>query len=165
MSDSVGYTPGATPSGPDEGPTDPTSTPPPAVSSPVTHDSASVTKSRHTIGRLALVLPIAGLAIIVLSTIVWIAVELSPLVVDGFLSVALAVLSVLGPVLLVLGGHMVVWRALVRPLARMDPGARIGTIVGVGAVLAFISVPLVALLVFVGFSVISPILDAVGGLS
>jgi cytochrome c oxidase assembly factor CtaG len=111
--------------------------------------------------RLAVVLPIIGLAGIVVSTVAWIIAELTSVSVAGPISVALAMLSFVGPVLLVLGLHMLMWRVLVRPLARMESRQRTGTIIGVGALLALLSVPIVAGLLFVGFAMLSPILDAV----
>jgi len=72
-------------------------------------------------------------------------------------------LTFVGPALLVLGLHMVVWRALVRPLTRMSSGSRVGTIIGVGAALSFVSVILVILLVFLGLLISSLLLfDATG---
>lgn len=140
---------------------DPSDTTPEVAPAPALADSAEVVTARRRMKRLAVVLPIIGLAAIVVSTVVWFVAELASVSVTGPIAVALVLLSFIGPVLLVLGLHMLVWRVLVRPLARMEPRQRTGSIIGVGAVLAILSVPVVAVLTFVGFSILSPILDAV----
>jgi len=137
----------------------------PAVSpyGPVTvGDSADVTLARRTIGRLAIVLPAVAVVLIALAVAAQVVGGGTMFGTDPASEFTGLVLTFVGPTLLVLGLHMVVWRALVRPLARMTPRRRVGTIVGVGAALSFLSVILVILLVLVGFLIVSLLFDATG---
>lgn len=134
---------------------------PAPVATPATAgDSPAVTRARHRIGLLAIVLPIAGVLLCLAAIVVQVSTGGSIFGFDVVGEIAGFSLTFLGPTLLVLGLHMIVWRALVRPLSRMEPGKRTGTIIGVGALLSFVSVILVFIIVFLGFILVSGLLDA-----
>lgn len=139
-----------------------TPAPAPALTSPYgPAESERVTRARRTLGRLAVILPIAGLVL----SIVAIAVQITTggvFGVDPLSEIAGLTVTFIGPTLLVLGLHMVVWRALVRPLTRMTPTNRVVTIIGVGGVLSAVSVVLVVILVFIGFMLVSLLFTATG---
>lgn len=123
-------------------------------------DTPAVTRARRTIGLLAIVLPIAGLLLCLAAIVVQVSTGGSIFGIDVVGELVGFSLTFLGPTLLVLGLHMVIWRPLVRPLARMEPTNRTVTIIGVGALLSFVSVILVFLIVFLGFILVSGLLDA-----
>jgi len=126
-------------------------------------DSTAVTRARRTLRRLAIALPLLGVVLIALAIAAQVVGGGSMFGTDPASEFAGMMLTFVGPALLVLGLHMVVWRALVRPLTRMSPGSRVGTIIGVGAALSFVSVILVILLVFLGLLISSLLLfDATG---
>lgn len=126
---------------------------------PTTGDSEAVTRARRTLKRLAIALPIAGLTLSIAAIVVHITTG-GFFGIDPVSEIAGFSLTFLGPTLLVLGLHMIVWRAMVRPLSRMTPGSRIGMIIGVGGVLSFLSVILVFILIFMGFMLISLLLSS-----
>lgn len=130
----------------------------PALSS--SGDSETVARARRTLGRLALALPLAGLALSIAAIVVQVTTGGSIFGIDPVSEAAGFSLTFLGPTLLVLGLHMIVWRAMARPLSRMSPGTRVGMIIGVGGVLSFLSVILVFILVFAGFILVSGLLSA-----
>ncbi len=132
----------------------------PTVAPATDGDSPAVTRARRTLGLLAIVLPVAGFVLCLAAIIVQVSTGGSVFEFGELGEFAVLLLTFLGPTLLVLGLHMVVWRALVRPLARMQPGNRTGTIIGVGALLSFVSVIAVFIIVFVGFILVSGLLDA-----
>lgn len=123
-------------------------------------DSAAITRTRRTLKRLAVTLPLVGLGLSVAAIVVYLSAGGSIFGVDPLSEIAGLLLTFVGPTLVVLGLHMVVWRAMVRPLSRMTPGSRTGTIIGVGAALSFVSVILVFILVFAGFMLVSLLLAA-----
>lgn len=131
------------------------------VAAPVsTGDSPAVTRARRKIGLLAIVLPIVGLLLCLAAIVVQVSTGGNLVAVDAVSEIVSLLLVFVGPTLLVLGLHMVIWRALVRPLARMEPSNRTVTIIGVGALLSFVSVILVFVIVFLGFILVSGLLDA-----
>jgi hypothetical protein len=132
----------------------------PVVAPATTGDSPAVTRARRTIGLLAIVLPIIGLLLCLAAIVVQVSTGGSIFGIDVIGEIAGFTLTFLGPTLLVLGLHMVIWRALVRPLARMESSNRTVTIIGVGALLSFVSVILVFVIVFLGFILVSGLLDA-----
>ncbi len=133
---------------------------PPSPASPYgPADSVRVTRARRTLGRLALVLPIAGLVLSVVALAVQVATG-GAFGVDPLSEIAGFTLTFLGPTLLVLGLHMLVWRAMVRSLSQMTPTNRAVTIVGVGGILSLASVVLVFCLVFIGFMLLSLLFSA-----
>ncbi|OYX58839.1 MAG: hypothetical protein B7Y93_01220 [Micrococcales bacterium 32-70-13] len=117
-------------------------------------DTEAVTRARRTLKRLAIVLPLAGLVLSIVAIVVQV-VTGGAFGIDPVSEIAGLTITFIGPTLLVLGLHMVVWRAMVRPLSRMTPGSRTGMIIGVGGVLSFVSVILVVILVFAGFMIVS----------
>ena len=138
---------------PDEGPE-----PPPAgTSAPA--DSERITRARRTLGRLAIVLPVAGLVLSVVALAVQVATG-GAFGIDSLSEIAEFTLTFLGPTLLVLGLHMLVWRAMVRSLTQMAPTNRTVTIIGVGGILSLASVVLVFCLVFIGFMLLSLLFSA-----
>lgn len=135
------------------------STPSTTAAPTISTDSEVVTRARRTLTRLAIALPLAGLALSIVAIVVQV-VTGGAFGIDPLSEIAGFTLTFLGPTLLVLGLHMIVWRAMVRPLSRMTPGSRIGMIVGIGGVLSFLSVILVFILVFAGFMIISLLFSA-----
>jgi hypothetical protein len=129
------------------------------AAAPTPHgDSPAVTRARRTLALLAIVLPLAGLALSIVALVVY--TVTGGFGIDPLSEFAGLLLTFIGPTLLVLGLHMVVWRAMVRPLSRMTPGSRVGMIIGIGGVLSFLSVILVIILVFIGFMLLSLLLSA-----
>lgn len=129
------------------------------TTAPSSGDSEAVTRARRTLGRLALALPLAGLALSIVAIVVQV-VTGGAFGIDPVSEISGLTLTFIGPALLVLGLHMIVWRAMVRPLSRMTPGNRIGMIIGIGGVLSFLSVILVFILVFAGFMILSLLFSA-----
>lgn len=122
-------------------------------------DTEAVTRARRTLKRLAVALPLAGLALSIVAIVVQV-VTGGAFGIDPVSEISGLTLTFIGPALLVLGLHMIVWRAMVRPLSRMTPGNRIGMIIGIGGVLSFLSVILVFILVFAGFMILSLLFSA-----
>ena len=137
--------------------------PAPPASQPVVEtapgDTEAVTRARRTLKRLAIALPLAGLALSIVAIVVQVATG-GAFGIDLLSEISGLTLTFIGPTLLVLGLHMIVWRAMVRPLSRMTPGSRIGMIIGIGGVLSFLSVILVFILVFIGFMILSLLFSA-----
>lgn len=125
-----------------------------------TGDSDAVTRARSTLRRLSIALPLAGLVLSIVAIAVQVGTGGSIFGIDPVSEIVGFTLTFLGPTLLVLGLHMIVWRAMVRPLSRMSGGTRTGMIIGVGGVLSFFSVIVVFVLVFLGFIVLSGLLSA-----
>lgn len=129
------------------------------AAAPTPHgDSPGVTRARATLKRLAIALPLAGLALSIVALVIY--TVTGGFGIDPLSEFAGLLLTFIGPTLLVLGLHMIVWRAMVRPLSRMTPGSRVGMIIGIGGVLSFLSVILVFILVFIGFMLLSLLLSA-----
>lgn len=122
-------------------------------------DTEVVTRARRTLKRLAIALPLAGLVLSIVAIVVQV-VTGGAFGIDPVSEISGLTITFIGPTLLVLGLHMVVWRAMVRPLARMTPGSRTGMIIGIGGVLSFVSVILVFILVFAGFIIVSLLFSA-----
>lgn len=122
-------------------------------------DSEGVTRARRTLKRLAIALPLAGLLLSIVALVVQVATG-GAFGIDPVSEISGLTLTFIGPALLVLGLHMIVWRAMVRPLSRMTPGNRVGMIIGIGGVLSFLSVILVFILVFIGFMALSLLFSA-----
>ncbi len=129
------------------------------VVAPVAGDAEAVTRARRTLKRLAIALPLAGLVLSMVAIVVQV-VTGGAFGIDPVSEISGLTITFIGPTLLVLGLHMVVWRAMVRPLARMTPGSRTGMIIGIGGVLSFVSVILVFILVFAGFMIVSLLFSA-----
>ncbi|MBX9471341.1 hypothetical protein [Microcella sp.] len=125
-----------------------------------TGDSDAVTRARRTLRRLSIALPVVGLVLSIVAIAVQVGTGGSIFGIDPVSEIVGFTLTFLGPTLLVLGLHMIVWRAMVRPLSRMSSGTRTGMIIGVGGVLSLLSVILVFVLVFLGFIVLSGLLSA-----
>lgn len=132
---------------------------PPAVDA-ASEDSAAVARARRTLKTLAIALPLTGVVLSIAALVIYTTTGGGGFGIDPLSELAGLLLTFVGPTLLVLGLHMVVWRALVRPLSRMTPANRMGVIVGVGGVLSLVSVVLVIILVFVGFMLLSLLLSA-----
>ncbi len=133
---------------------------PVAPTAPSTGDSDAVTRARRTLRRLAIALPLAGLTLSIVAIIVQVSGAGSFFGIDPVSEIAGFTLTFLGPTLIVLGLHMIVWRAMVRPLSRATPGSRVGLIIGIGGVLSFLSVILIFVLIFAGFMLVSLLLSA-----
>ncbi len=164
-----GDSPSASPSGPADGVEQlfgvSADAPADVIIEPVAADAAgadapAVARARRTLQRLALWLPLAGLVLSVVAIAVQVGTGGSIFGIDPVGEIVGFTLTFLGPVLLVVGLHMLIWRALVRPLSRMEPSNRIITIVGVGGLLSIASVLLVFILVFLGFIIVSSLLSA-----
>lgn len=131
----------------------------PSVVVAASGDSAGVARARRTLRKLAIALPLTGLVLSIVAIVVQVATG-GAFGIDLLSEISGLMLTFIGPTLIVLGLHMIVWRAMVRPLSRMEPGNRIGMIVGIGGVLSLLSVILVFILVFIGFMILSLLFSA-----
>ncbi len=131
----------------------------PGVVAAPSGDSAVVTRARRTLRNLAMALPLVGVVLIIVAIVLQV-VTGGAYGIDPLSEISGLTLTFIGPTLLVLGLHMIVWRAMVRPLSRMTPGSRVGMIIGIGGVLSFLSVILVFILVFIGFMILSLLFSA-----
>jgi len=125
---------------------------PPAAPLPTEEYPDWVHRGRHVLRVAALVCGLLALALIVVLVVLALLGE--SLLATSLPSVAYDVvwmLTLASPVLAVVALNLVVWRALLRPIARLPRGGAIALIIGVVLALAVVSVLLVFVLLLAGF--------------